>query len=277
MNQKKIAIAGISAAMLVGAGTGLALGLPTGAGASGSNTTVTDPTDPTATADTTVTTDGTTDGTTDSTTDAPALSPDFDGDHAGPRQFLTSALADLVTAGSITQEQSDAIVAALEAAKPTDGGPRGGGLKSALADLVTAGTITQEQSDAIVTAIQANWTDGGMGGHGGFGPGGFGPGGMGGHGGFGGGQLLETAATAIGITADELKTELEAGKSIADVATAKGVDVQTVIDAIVAEQTANITERVADMVNGVRPTMPADADADDTPATTDDTTVTTGG
>ena len=225
MNQKKIAIAGISAAMLVGAGTGLALGLPTGAGASGTSTSVTDPTDPTATADTTVT-------TTDSTTDTPASPPVADGDHAGPREFFTTTLA----------------------------------------DLVTAGTITQEQSAAITTAIQANRPDGGMGGHGGFGPGGmgghggFGPGGMGGRGGFGGGPALETAATAIGITADELKTELEAGKSIADVATEKGVDVQTVIAAIVAEQTANITDRVTDMVNGVRPDKPVD-----------DTTVTTGG
>ena len=84
-----------------------------------------------------------------------------------------------------------------------------------------------------------------------------------GRGGMGGGMALETAATAIGITADELKTELDAGKTIADVATEQGVAVQTVIDAIVADRTADITQRVTDMVNGVAPTPPAD-DATDT-------------
>src|SRR3954447_26598046 len=55
------------------------------------------------------------------------------------------------------------------------------------------------------------------------------------HLGHGGGVDLETAATALGITPDELRTELEAGKTIAQVAGEKGVDVQTVIDALVAD------------------------------------------
>src|SRR4051794_17858614 len=45
-----------------------------------------------------------------------------------------------------------------------------------------------------------------------------------------GGPNLDAAATALGITTDELKTELESGKTIAQVASDKGVDVQTVID-----------------------------------------------
>jgi hypothetical protein len=48
-----------------------------------------------------------------------------------------------------------------------------------------------------------------------------------------------------------------------------------VIDAIVAEQTADITQRVTDMVNGVRPTPPAGAPAG-APGTDDTTPTTTG-
>ena len=47
MKQKRIAIAGVSAAMLVGAGTGIVLNLPSGAGATGSPSVATNPTDPT--------------------------------------------------------------------------------------------------------------------------------------------------------------------------------------------------------------------------------------
>ncbi|HEX7094316.1 MAG TPA: hypothetical protein VF183_00435 [Acidimicrobiales bacterium] len=53
------------------------------------------------------------------------------------------------------------------------------------------------------------------------------------------------AAEALGITKDELRDELRAGSSIADVAEERGVDVQAVIDAMVAEATEEIDERVA--------------------------------
>jgi len=63
----------------------------------------------------------------------------------------------------------------------------------------------------------------------------------------------------IGVTADDLKAALQSGQSIADVATANGVDPQTVIDALVTEATSNMTQRITDMVNGVRPAgAPAD-------------------
>lgn len=60
------------------------------------------------------------------------------------------------------------------------------------------------------------------------------------------GARLDTAAEAIGITADELRTALQDGSTIAEVAEANGVDVQTVIDALVAEATAQIDAAVAD-------------------------------
>ena len=209
MNQKRLAIAGMTGALLIGAGTGVVLNLPAGAGASGASvaaaTTPSVPADPTA---------------------------DGDGGHGGHGAMLADSLSKLVTDGTITQAQADSITAALEANRP------------------------------------AGMPDDGMGGpgmgrhHGKGGPG-MGGEGKGGPGmGRGRGAGLEAAATALGITADELRTELQGGKSIADVATAKGVNVQTVIDALVAEAKTRIT----DMVNGVRPAAPADQP--DAPATT---------
>ena len=56
---------------------------------------------------------------------------------------------------------------------------------------------------------------------------------------------LEAAATAIGTTVEDLRTELQAGATIASVAEAAGVDVQSVIDAMVADANAEIDEAVA--------------------------------
>jgi ribosomal protein S20 len=76
----------------------------------------------------------------------------------------------------------------------------------------------------------------------------------------GGGAELGVAATAIGITEDQLRTELKAGKTIAQVAQAHNVDVQKVIDALVADAKAKLQQaetdlptRIADMVNGKTP------------------------
>ena len=84
------------------------------------------------------------------------------------------------------------------------------------------------------------------------------------------GPGLAAAAGAIGISEDELVTALRSGQSVAQVAQAKGVDVQKVIDAVVAdartrlaekvqsgdltqaqadERLANLSQRVTDMVN----------------------------
>ena len=57
---------------------------------------------------------------------------------------------------------------------------------------------------------------------------------------------LEAAATALGVSAEDLRSELEDGKTIADVAGEKGVDVQAVIDAMVADATERIDQRVSD-------------------------------
>lgn len=85
---------------------------------------------------------------------------------------------------------------------------------------------------------------------------------------------IADAAKALGMTEAELKTELQAGKSIADVAKAKNVDLDKVIAALTAGFKAHLDEevksgehtqaeadaklaefktRLDDMVNGVRP------------------------
>jgi hypothetical protein len=66
------------------------------------------------------------------------------------------------------------------------------------------------------------------------------------HGGPHGGKLdLSVAAGAIGVPEADLKAALQSGKSMADVATANGVDPQKVIDALVADAQAKLATRVA--------------------------------
>lgn len=123
------------------------------------------------------------------------------------------------------------------------GGGRGRGhgapgqvLSETLDDLVAKGTITQEQADAVKNGVK----DRVAGGH-------FGEG----HGPQGAGrqamsELFGTAAQALGLTTDELKTELRAGKSIADIARERGIDPQTVIDALAGSVDTKIDQAVAD-------------------------------
>lgn len=60
------------------------------------------------------------------------------------------------------------------------------------------------------------------------------------------GRSLEGAAEAIGIEADALREALQSGQSIADVATANGVDPATVVDALIADAEARLADKVAD-------------------------------
>lgn len=66
------------------------------------------------------------------------------GFNRGSKDGLKTELNSLVTAGTITQEQADAITTAISTAEK---GPDG--MKTALDALVTAGTITQAQEDAL--------------------------------------------------------------------------------------------------------------------------------
>ena len=65
--------------------------------------------------------------------------------------------------------------------------------------------------------------------------------GWGGH-----GAALDTAAEVLGMTPEDLRVELRAGKSLADVAEEQGVDPQAICDAIHGQLEERIQEAVAD-------------------------------
>ena len=157
--------------------------------------------------------------------------------------------------------------------------------KAHLAEHVAAGRITQEEADEKSANLTARITEmvnrTGLGGHH-RGPGRHGPGHK---------ADLGVAAQAIGISESELLEALRDGQSIAQVAQSRNVDVQKVIDALVAdvkarlaervqagdltqdqadEKSANLAARITEMVNrtgfgpgpghhGLRPMPPADA------------------
>lgn len=100
-------------------------------------------------------------------------------------------------------------------------------LAEVLAPLVEAGTIDQAQADAVIAALLEARPDRGHG--------------RGEHLGRG----LDTAAEALGMTDAELRAELRDGQTIAQVAEAQGVDVQVVIDALLAEVEEHLAEKVA--------------------------------
>ena len=151
-------------------------------------------------------------------------------------------------------------------------------IAEALAPLVEDGTITQDQADAVASTLATSLPEG----HGG---------GKGGHHGAG----LDAAATALGLSAEDLRAALQGGQTIAQVAEANGVDVQTVIDAMVAEEKAELdarvtsgaitqeeadqhltrdTERITDMVNNGMPTKGDRGPRAPDSGTTDSTTQT---
>ena len=72
------------------------------------------------------------------------------------------------------------------------------------------------------------------------------------HGGGGGGIRgeagLAAAAQALGMTVDELQTQLWAGESLADLATAAGVDLQVVKDAVTVANVAATRTAIAQAV-----------------------------
>lgn len=56
---------------------------------------------------------------------------------------------------------------------------------------------------------------------------------------------MEAAAEALGLTTDELKAQLQDGKTLAEIATDQGVDRQALVDALVASATERIDQAVA--------------------------------
>ena len=218
MKSRRLAVYGLTAGLLGGGAAGLAL--------SGTSLATTRIADVTSSTDSSAATDtgAAADPATSSTTDTTAAS--------GGETTTTT--------GAPTTTTSDPVPSSTTAPAPAPGAPAAGSAapkgdwaKSALDPLVAKGTITQAQEDAILAALQAAHPD--HDGHGGPGRG---------HGGPGFGNL-DAAAKALGMTADDLRTALQGGKSLADVAQAKGVDPAKVVDALVAELKAHLDSEVA--------------------------------
>ena len=106
--------------------------------------------------------------------------------------------------------------------------------------------------------IPFGWHGGGFGRHGGgHGMGGFGGRDMGGFAWSGGGMwtMFDTAAGTLGLTPEELFAELRAGKSLAEIAEAKGVDVQKVYDAVNAARGEAMKQAIEQAVEDGRLTQ----------------------
>mgnify|MGYP006327675595 FL=1 len=137
-------------------------------------------------------------------------------------------------------------------------------IKSSISGLVKDGTLTQEQADKVAKTLDAELPKGGPGRGGPRGPGGP-------------GEHLAAAAKALDLTETELRTKLEAGKSLADVAKAEGVSTDKLVRALVAEaedridaavkdgklteaqaatRKKDLTKRITDRINNVRPERP---------------------
>jgi polyhydroxyalkanoate synthesis regulator phasin len=171
-----------------------------------------------------------------------------------------------VTGGTDTTAEADPATVA--------GEERVGPVQAALDQLVADGVLTTEQADKVGTALRDAMPPR-PGGPGANGPGANGPGANGpGAGRPGRAPALDAAAEALGVEVGELRTELRDGGSIATVAAEHGVDVQTVIDAMVAdaeehlaqavtdgkltqeqadERRSDLVERITALVNGERP------------------------
>lgn len=126
-----------------------------------------------------------------STTTTPWNGGHHRGEAAGSK-VLDESLAALVSDGTLTQAQADAVKAKVKA---------------------TAETMRTERQSKREERRQA---------------------------------MESTAATALGVSADDLQTQLKAGKTLAQIAQDKGVDVQKVTDALVAEANKRIDQAVTD-------------------------------
>jgi hypothetical protein len=111
-------------------------------------------------------------------------------------------------------------------------------LKAAAIDRVDAALaarrITKTQADAMKAAINSGKLPlgGGLG--------------LRDHGGMHGGMFLGAAATYLGLTGDQLRTQLESGKSLADVAKAQGKSVDGLKQAILSDAQVKLDQAVKD-------------------------------
>ncbi|WP_226347070.1 hypothetical protein [Agilicoccus flavus] len=170
---------------------------------------------------------------------------------AGGIAFSVPALAETTPTPNPTSSTSGSADAA------ADQGPAQR-FAAALKGLVSSGTLTQAQSDKVAAALKP--ADGeGPGGHGG-------PGGRHGHGpgggmGMRGGEAVQAAAAkALGLTAEQLRTELQT-KSLGQIADEKKVSRATLTAALKSAMTSEFTDGLDERI-----TRMLDAKAGDRPA-----------
>jgi len=180
----------------------------------------------------------------DGAVDTPPFAGDRFGHHGGAALDAAASALDLTSAELRTEleagktiaevaeaagvdvaEVIDAMIAAATEEIDADAAARKRDLETRITDLVNSGGPFDGPHD-----------------RGGFGPGGFNHGGFGHGPGFG--AKLDAAAGALGLTEDELRAQIDEGTTLADIAEAEGVDVQKVIDAMVADANAGIDDAV---------------------------------
>ncbi|MCO8126541.1 hypothetical protein NHL50_04920 [Acidimicrobiia bacterium EGI L10123] len=144
------------------------------------------------------------------------------------KTFAAAAMAASLAAGGLAGVAIGApgVAGATDPTTPAfDGAVRGAGwVQDALADLVGEETITQEQADAVEAALRDARPDRGPRGLRHLGRG--------------------VVAEALGLTQDELHAALADGQTVTEIAEARGIDIQTVVDAVVADLGIRLEERV---------------------------------
>ncbi len=108
-------------------------------------------------------------------------------------------------------------------------------LRDTLQSLVDDGTLTPDQLDKVVAALVAAGPGADHGDGDGDGDMGRGGPGMG----------LQTVADVLGLTVDEVRTAIQGGTTLADLAEQNDKTAQDLIDALVAEAKAHLDEEVA--------------------------------
>ena len=149
---------------------------------------------------------------------------------------LSSAASDVSSTPAALVQQTDEDPAA--PADAPDAPEMGTRLRETLQPLVDDGTITTEQADAVTAQLVENRPERGEGE--GRGPGGH----RGGPGMFARGVGSEALTDLLGIDAQELRTQVRDGATLAEIAEAQGIEVQAVIDELVEELDERLTNAV---------------------------------
>ncbi len=148
------------------------------------------------------------------------------------RKRLVTTVAGTALAGSLGLAGAVLLPAAAQADPGSGVGGRLSALTDALKGLVTDGTLTQAQADKVASTLQATPPQRAAGDQRAAGPGGREAG-------------AQEIADLLGLTPAQLRTELQSGKTLAQVAAAHGVAKQALIDSLVAAGQQRLTEAVA--------------------------------